>query len=129
MIVLTCVLGGAVGGMVALRRVEVVGESMAPTLQPGDRLAVVVLPGRWPLRLGDLVALRDPRRPETEGRLAPGRLLVKRVTALGPSGLEVRGDAPEASTDSRQFGPVPRGAVVGRVLYRYAPPPRAGRLH
>jgi nickel-type superoxide dismutase maturation protease len=98
------------------RRVEVVGGSMRPALEPGDRLVVVRL--RRP-RPGDVVAVPDPREP--------GRLLVKRIAARRPpADLELRGDAPEASTDSRQFGPVPEHAVVGLAVYRYAPPDRRG---
>ena len=40
--------------------------------------------------------------------------------------IVVRGDNPEASTDSRSFGPVPTSAVLGRVARRYAPSWRAG---
>jgi nickel-type superoxide dismutase maturation protease len=103
-----------------LRRVEVTGDSMRPTLHPSDRLLVARAPARWPLRLGGLVAVADPRSSE--------RLLVKRVHATGPGWVDVRGESPERSTDSRTFGPVPRRAVMGPVLYRYAPSDRAGRL-
>ncbi|MGH9282075.1 MAG: S26 family signal peptidase, partial [Acidimicrobiales bacterium] len=88
---------------------------MRPTLAPGDRV-VAVRAGR--VRAGQLVVVRDPRRPS--------RLLVKRVTEAGPLGYAVAGDNAAASTDSRSFGPVP--AVWGRVVYRYHPPGRAGRL-
>jgi len=40
----------------------------------------------------------------------------------------VRGDNPDASTDSRVFGPVRRRAVIGRAVYRYWPPARRGTL-
>jgi hypothetical protein len=52
------------------------------------------------------------------------------VTGVDPrTGLvTVVGDNPDASTDSRVFGPVPRGAVVGRVVYRYGPEGRTGRV-
>lgn len=65
--------------------------------------------------------MRDPRLPE--------RILVKRVGAVdrGAGTLEVLGDAPGASTDSRSFGPVPRSSLVGRAVYRYAPVGRSGR--
>ncbi len=58
------------------------------------------------------------------------RLLIKRVRAFhhGDDTLEVVGDAPEASTDSRTFGPVARSSVVGKAVYRYAPPDRRGPL-
>ena len=108
-------LGAAAAVAVIVRRVEVHGDSMRPTLLPGDR--VVALRSRA-VRAGDVVVVTDPR--------VPSRSLVKRVVAVGPGGIRVAGDAPDASTDSRHFGPVP--AVWGRVVYRYAPRPRAGRL-
>lgn len=110
-------LAAAFGGWLRLRprRVVVKGLSMGGTLLPDDRLLV----GRTHRpRPGDLVALRDPREP--------ARLLVKRVAAVGPDGLDVRGDDPGRSTDSRAFGAVPPSAVVGVVLRRYAPQGRTG---
>lgn len=98
-----------------VRRLEVTGASMRPTLEEGDRL-LVVRHGR--VRAGDLVVLRDPRHP--------GRLVVKRVVVASAAGLTVRGDNPAASTDSRDFGPVTASSVRGRVVYRYAPPARRG---
>jgi nickel-type superoxide dismutase maturation protease len=111
----------------SLRRVEVTGGSMGPALLAGDRL-VVVGPslvsrrkggGRWPVP-GQVIAVRDPRLVT--------RVLVKRVAAVdaGADTITVLGDAATASTDSRDFGPVPRSAVVGRAVYRYAPPGRTG---
>ncbi len=97
------------------RRVSVEGRSMVPTLLPGDRL--MVARHRRP-RPGDVVAVRDPRRRS--------RLLVKRVAAVDGDRLDVRGDDPDASTDSRAFGWVPAADVVGIVVRRYAPASRAG---
>lgn len=97
------------------RRVEVHGESMTPTLQPGDRLLVV----RWPsalLKPGHLVAVRRPER-----------VVVKRLKTVDP--ITVEGDNAGASTDSRHYGSVDRKDVLGRAVYRYAPSARAGRLH
>jgi nickel-type superoxide dismutase maturation protease len=100
--------------------VEVNGGSMAPTLLPGDRLLVESLTFRRRApRVGDVILASDPRTPERE--------LIKRVHAAGPQ-LELRGDAPEASTDSRTFGAVPAAAVRWRAMLRYWPPARAGRL-
>ncbi len=119
----------AVGGVAfvclvgrAVRRVEVVGDSMAPTLMAGDRLAVLAQRfGRfkWP-EVGAVVAVADPRDPS--------RILVKRVASVDRAAgtLEVLGDNPAASTDSRTFGPVPVASVVGRAIYRYAPTGRTG---
>jgi nickel-type superoxide dismutase maturation protease len=100
-----------------LGRVEVTGDSMLPALAAGDRLLVVR--GRR-ARVGDVVALADPRRPT--------RTLVKRVAALGPDGVTVLGDNAGASTDSRILGPVARASLRGRAVYRYFPDDRRGRL-
>jgi signal peptidase I len=99
------------------RRVVVEGESMMPSLEPGDRLLVLKL--RAP-RAGDIVALHDPE--------LPGRLLVKRVAAVAPAGVEVLGDNAGASRDSRSFGVVPPSALLGRAVYRYFPAARSGSL-
>jgi nickel-type superoxide dismutase maturation protease len=111
--------GLATAGLAAARcrRVVVEGDSMLPTLAPGDRL--LVWRGRRP-PVGALVALADPRDP--------GRVLVKRVAAWGEEGAEVLGDNAAASTDSRHFGPVPPAALLGRVVRRYAPAERRGRV-
>jgi nickel-type superoxide dismutase maturation protease len=105
-----------------VRRVEVTGDSMAPALLEGDRLLVVAPPWPGAPAPGDVVAVPDPR--------SPGRLLVKRVAGVDWSRgtVEVRGDAPDRSTDSRTFGPVPLASVAGRAVYRYGPPGRSGPL-
>jgi nickel-type superoxide dismutase maturation protease len=100
-----------------IRRVKVAGLSMAPALLPGDR--VLVLRVRRP-RVGEVVALPDPR--------LASRVLVKRVAAVDGSRLTLLGDNPGQSTDSRTFGPVDRADIHGRVVYRYWPPERRGRL-
>jgi nickel-type superoxide dismutase maturation protease len=89
---------------------------MRPALTPGDRLLVV---RRRRYRVGDVVALRDPR---------DGRTIVKRVGGIDAGGISVFGDNEHASTDSRTFGAVPLSSVVGRAVYRYAPLARSGRL-
>jgi signal peptidase I len=105
--------------LVARRHVDVVevrGRSMAPTLLPGDRLLVA----RLQPRVGDVVLAADPRDPQRE--------LIKRVSAIGPGGVVLRGDNPASSTDGRSFGAIAIPAVTWRALVRYWPPLRAGRL-
>jgi nickel-type superoxide dismutase maturation protease len=118
--------GLAVGMAVSLaaRRwldvVEVQGASMAPTLEPGDRLLVESLTYRRRApRAGEVVLAPDPRAPQRE--------LIKRVHAAGRT-LDLRGDAPAQSTDSRTFGPVPAVQVRWRAVVRYWPLGRAARL-
>lgn len=102
--------------------VEVRGTSMEPTLWPGDRLLTVPALPRW-VRAGRVVVVEDPTEP--------GHLVVKRVAAapvVGRAhGVEVLGDHPAASTDSRQWGPLPRRAVRRVVVRRW--PDLRTRLH
>lgn len=89
---------------------------MLPAYKPGGHLIVerVTYWLRSP-RPGDVVVLRDPEVRE--------RYLVKRVAERTSSGRRARyvvlGDNPEASRDSRTFGPVPRSAIIGRAWFRY----------
>jgi signal peptidase I len=109
--------------------VTVVGPSMVPTFDPGDRLIAVRRRLARPLRVGDVVVLRPP---PTAGR----RLLVKRIAALEgmavpgrpqqsvPSrSLWVLGDGRQ-SLDSRHFGAVDADEVVGLVIRRLWSDPR-----
>jgi nickel-type superoxide dismutase maturation protease len=100
--------------------VEVQGGSMAPTLAAGDWLVIERRSyGRRLPRVGEIVLAPDPRDPSRE--------LIKRVAAVDASSrtVELRGDAPEASTDSRAFGAVPIDTVRWRAVACYWPLARA----
>lgn len=101
------------------------GESMAPTLRQGDRIAI--RPGVRP-EPGQIVLV-----------LAPGgRPVIKRVFAtsgtqpqgrtLPPGTIDVRGDNAAASTDSRTWGALPLEHVRGVAVAIWWPPARIGRL-
>jgi nickel-type superoxide dismutase maturation protease len=96
--------------------VEVRGQSMAPTLLPGDRLLVV----RSSPRTGQVVLAPDPRSRSRE--------LIKRAVALDRFGAHLRGDNPAFSSDTRTFGAVPRADVRWRAVLRYWPPGRIGSI-
>jgi hypothetical protein len=114
---------------------------MLPAIEPGDWLVVDPRVRGWP-PVGSVVVFREPMTDA---------LALKRVAA-GP-GEKVRfaegyltladdeawliADASEALSvaagfgppiDSRRFGPVSVGRLVGRVLFRYAPLRRFGRI-
>jgi nickel-type superoxide dismutase maturation protease len=109
-VVLAALGAGLAGVGRLLRRVEVVGASMAPGLLPGDRLLMRRLGSRSRLEVGAIVGFEDPR-PERE------TLLIKRVASIDGDVVMVLGDNPRASTDSRIFGPI-RRAEVGWILMR-----------
>jgi signal peptidase I len=115
--------------------------SMAPAILPGDWLVVNPLATRWPAP-GAVVVFREPLG-ET--------LAIKRVAAragaqvpfaggyltLGPDEAWLGADADEKAAaavgsgppiDSQRFGPVSEDGLVGRVLFRYAPLRRFGRV-
>jgi len=128
---------------------------MEPTFRPGDRLWVdpAAYTERFPAH-GDIVIIADPA--DLERRLlkrvvgVPGDFVrvtregIQRRGGRGPDGAGEAGgleelevptehvfvlsDRSARTRHSRQFGPVPRATVLGRVWYRYYPPERAGTI-
>ncbi|MGO9181112.1 MAG: nickel-type superoxide dismutase maturation protease [Candidatus Limnocylindrales bacterium] len=101
-------------------RSAVAGTSMRPGLEPGDWLLVDPRAyAKSAPRPAELVAVPDPGEPS--------RWLVKRVAGVAKDGrLELLGDDPGSSTDSRTFGLVDPATVIGRPWARYWPPRRVG---
>lgn len=90
-------------------RFKIAGNSMKPTLQPGDIVIVSKIPYwfKHPA-VNDIVAVHDPR---------DNKILIKRVTRTKNGHYFVEGDNKAYSTDSREFGMVEKGMVVGKVVY------------
>ena len=112
-VALVALFSAGVAGYVARRRFMrfvVEGESMLPAYQPGDQV-VVDTKGYFSreVRAGDVVVAVDPRDP--------ARRLIKRVVRVEGGDIWLEGDNPDASTDSRHFGPV--SGLVGMVRWRY----------
>ena len=117
---------------VRAKRFVVWGESMLPTILPGERVLVDTLAYRFDRRpeAGDVVLARHPERLSLTmlKRVGgvPGDDVAGRI--LGEDEYWLVGDAPELSTDSRQLGPVRSGDVVGRAWVVYWPPGAVRRL-
>lgn len=86
---------------------------MSPSYNEGDWLVVDLNAFRRRLpRPGEVIVLHDPRERR--------RRIIKRVYAVTLHGdLDVRGDNSRESTDSREFGPVQRSLVIGKVRWRF----------
>ena len=82
------------------------GESMSPTLKSGDKILVNPFAS---IGVGDIVLAQHPYKQSSR--------LVKRVTEISPSGeYFIAGDNPDESTDSRTFGSVKAGNIIGKVV-------------
>jgi len=115
----------------------VLGPSMKPTLAPGDRIVVDLWTyRRRPPRSGEIALLEGPGRAYLVKRVASGTAS-RPETRDGPGAppaaademwFVVRGDNEAESTDSRQFGAVPRDFFRGRIVFRYWPLDRLGPI-
>ena len=94
----------------------VTGDSMRPTLQPGDRL--LVRHGRRP-RPQDLVVARF-----VDGTVVVKRAVERRTTRDGRPGWWLLSDQPAAGVDSRHRGVVAESDVIAVALARLWPRPR-----
>lgn len=134
-------VGWSVGGVLLVRELAyeayvIPTGSMAPAIQPGDRILVDKLAYKQ-LKRGDIVVFRSPGHPD--------RVWIKRLRALPGESLDVDGDqvvVPEGqvfvlgdntanSHDSRHFGPIPMSSVIGVAQYLFWGADglaRAGRL-
>ena len=86
---------------------------MLPELKEGDELFYHprAYHNQTP-QIDDIVVAYDPRNRQ--------RKLIKRVRDVREDGrVDLRGDNPTASTDSRQFGPVPQESILGRITSRF----------
>ena len=96
-----------------LRRVT--GESMQPTLLPGDLVLVdtQAYVASMP-QPGDIVLAHHPYQKDLS--------IIKRVAEITPeSRLILHSDNPRVGSDSRQFGTISPQRLIGRVTCRSVP--------
>jgi nickel-type superoxide dismutase maturation protease len=85
---------------------KVKDRSMEPAISDGDYVVVSAFSG---IKVGDIVVLLHPKGDFP---------IVKRVAKLTGDYIEVRGDNPALSKDSREFGRVRRSSLIGKVLLK-----------
>ena len=88
---------------------RVQGRSMVPTLSPGQQVLVnpTAYRDRHP-QTGDVVVARHPHQTDL--------VVIKRVGRVDSSALQLLGDNPQQTTDSRDYGPVPIDCLLGQVV-------------
>lgn len=96
--------------MIGFTTVRIVGPSMEPAMRNGE--VYLALTGAR-VDVGDVVVCRHPLRPDL--------LTVKRVTGRIDGAWWIEGDNPDASSDSREFGPVTADLVRGKIVARLRP--------
>lgn len=95
-----------------LVRYRIEGDSMLPVLRHGEE---VLVREKARIAVGDIVIARHPFKESVE--------MAKRITGIDANGKYfLVGDNSEESTDSRSFGPVPEGCILGKVVYRLGRP-------
>jgi nickel-type superoxide dismutase maturation protease len=97
-----------------LRIIKVTGESLLPDYKEGDYVVIITFPFFFDsLKSGDTIVFRHP----VYGTMVK---CVERVNAHHEE-IFVIGNHPH-SVDSRQFGPIPKGWITGKVLWHIAKP-------
>ena len=80
---------------------------MEPTLRHGQEVLVRMPGPKTEPQVGQLVVVRHPMKRDLT--------MVKRIHAVDENRLDVRGDNPSVSTDSREFGLVSTDLIRGYV--------------
>jgi hypothetical protein len=89
---------------------------MKPGLPAGAWVIASPVGLKTGLRVGDVVVARRPDKPDLE--------IIKRIKAIDAAGaIFLVGDNPARSTESVDFGWVPRDHVLALVRWRYWPLP------
>jgi signal peptidase I len=142
----------AIGMAFFLRIPQVTGPSMLPHVQPGELVLINTLAYRFgPIKRGDIVALsheeataqtflkRIVALPGDRVRIDHGTLVVNGTpvtesyvsfpdhrdvaeTTVPAHGIYVLGDNRGESEDSRTWGPIDEGSIIGKAIVGLWPP-------
>ena len=101
-------LGSAPHELVCMVKVVIHGDSMLPTLKPGDIIKFSVVEN---LKEGDVVLVFHPFRKNIK--------IVKRIKSIDVDRFFLEGDNPDplASDDSHNFGTVTFDSIIGKMEY------------
>jgi nickel-type superoxide dismutase maturation protease len=97
--------------MSGILNVTILGDSMYPTLTDGQTISAEILHEFDDVRIGDIVVLLHPFKPETH--------IVKRIKSFDGVLYFVEGDQPDplGSEDSHNFGPIARDLILARIQH------------
>ena len=99
--------------------VVVDGYSMNPAIKPGTIVLVckIFYGLKLPGSINYIVKWRFPREGDVVVFYTPlGEMAVKRCVEVLPDGFHAWGDNSSQSYDSRDYGLVPHGNIIGKVL-------------
>jgi phage repressor protein C with HTH and peptisase S24 domain len=93
-----------------LKIVKITGESLFPDYQEGDYVIVITIPF-LPFKQGDTVVFRH----------SDYGIMIKKINRVDSDKIHVIGLHPN-SVDSRQFGPISRNDIIGKVIFHIRKP-------
>ena len=127
---------GATGAIATMRVFRVAASSMSPTLEVDDKVVVNLMAYdlKFPFtstrilewsepKVGDIVLFSVPNQTYLGFKrvaAVPGEVVAFRGASLrvAPDHYFVLGDSRDNSNDSRNFGPLPRSRIEGRLIWK-----------
>ncbi len=94
-----------------LKIIKVTGQSLSPEYQEGDFVVVLTNPFFFRLKRGNTVIFQH----------AQYGTMIKKIDRIDYNRVYVVGSHPQ-SIDSRQFGPIARQEITGKVIWHIQQP-------